>query len=218
MRLARCSSMAARVRLCVEALEQHHVAPDQQRLARPHRRTVVVQRPGHHEAAVAFESQRRRCLVVDERRIAGDDQLRPPGRAARRRRLPRRRHGVGHRTIIEVAGRPVPDRQAHGVREALGLGSHDDLRLGERDDLGELARRELGGHRLRHGAELPTAEVGDEPVHGVRQRNRHEVADADATRLEVARHAVAEPLELGSRNRASAAGDRREVGVVGGEV
>ena len=163
-------------RLGVEALEQHDVAAAQQRLARPHRRTVVVQRAGHHEAAVRRQAERRRAhrgrsATGRRRRSAwGGPSSRPtsaPSTPARRRRAAARRRD-----------RPATGSRRAGTRRpssAARLGADDDLRAGEADDLGELARRQLGRHRLRHGAELPAGDVGDEPVDRVRQGDGDEV-------------------------------------------
>ena len=83
--------------LGVEPGQDRHVAAPQQRLARPHDRAVVVERPRHDEAAAGLQAQRHRALGVEQAALAGHDQLGAARRAARRRRLPRRGHGVGQR-------------------------------------------------------------------------------------------------------------------------
>ena len=143
-------------------------------------------------------------LGVDQRRVARHDQLRPAGRAARGRRLPRRRHRVGQRPVVDVGRRTIAEREHRRSRRATPGWPPTTTRDSASSTIAASSRAgSFGRHRLRDRPELPARDVGDHPVDRVGQRDGDEVAVLDAARGEVAGEAVGRepPARRGSATR-----------------
>ena len=204
--------------LGVEARQHHEVRAGEQRDARPDHRTVVVQRPGHQQAAVGIHPQGRAGLGV---LVAGSPATISFGRPVEPPEV-----GAFHDGEVtsgrgasssEGAARSPAGRQARpGSRS--GFDADHDLRVGELDDGLQLGVGQPVRHGLRDGADLPRRGGRHEPLDRVRQRDRHHVAEPDATLLQVAGQPVGRRLEPGPRDRVVAAGDQHPVGIRRGQI
>ena len=202
----RCSSMAARVRLGVEARRAATTwLPDEQRCARPDDGTVVVQRPGHHEAAVGLESAAPDGASSSmRRRIAGHDQLRPtrssrptsaPSTPATRRRAAARRRGRRRGLVDDRQIAVRPGSSPSSTPTTTG-GSASSTMPGQLA-LGQLADTPAAGmapsFQQARSATNQSTEFGSATV--TKSPSPHARLD------ESVGHAVAPPFELGPGHR-----------------
>ena len=127
-------------------------------------------------------------------------------------RLPRRRDGVGQRTVLDRRVRHVAGRQALACRAARPAPRR--RRPASRPARRWPAARPAGSRYDTGCGMAPSfqhAAAVDEPGDRVRERDRHHVAQADAPALQVARQPVGRRLEGRPRDRLVAAGDQHPV-------